>query len=115
MQLTDNILMIKPVSFNYNAETAVNNYYLKVLDNMTSKEIQIKALKEFNGFVEILQNVGVNVIVFEDSKVPHTPDSLFPNIWISFHSDGSICIFIHSDFKLETLYPLFTFYIIHKK
>ncbi len=93
MQMTDIILMIKPVAFNYNAETAVNNYYQKVSDNMTSEEIQIKALQEFNGFVEILQNVGVHVIVFEDTKVPHTPDSIFPNNWISFHSDGSICIF----------------------
>ena len=85
--------MIKPVSFRYNEQTAVNNYYQKVLDNLTSNQIQEKALAEFNEFVTKLKNAGVNVIVIEDTKEPDTPDSIFPNNWVSFHSDGTVGLF----------------------
>ena len=85
--------MIKPVSFRYNEQTAVNNYYQKVLDNLTSNQIQEKALAEFNEFVTKLKNAGVNVIVIEDTKEPDTPDSIFPNNWMSFHSDGTVGLF----------------------
>ena len=68
--------MIKPVSFRYNEQTAVNNYYQKVLDDLTSNQIQEKALAEFNEFVTKLKNAGVNVIVIEDTKEPDTPDSI---------------------------------------
>ena len=93
MQITDQILMIRPVSFRYNEQTAVNNYYQQVLDNISSEEIQDKALTEFNNLVKVLQDFGVSVIIIEDTKEPHTPDSIFPNNWVSFHSDGSICIY----------------------
>ena len=92
-QITNNIMMIKPVSFRYNEQTAVNNYYQKVLDNLTSNQIQEKALAEFNEFVTKLKNAGVNVIVIEDTKEPDTPDSIFPNNWVSFHSDGTVGLF----------------------
>jgi len=92
-QLTNNIMMIKPVSFRYNEQTAVNNYYQKVLDDLTSNQIQEKALAEFNDFVTKLKNAGVNVIVIEDTKEPDTPDSIFPNNWVSFHSDGTVGLF----------------------
>ena len=92
-QITNNIMMIKPVSFRYNEQTAVNNYYQKVLDNLTSNQIQEKALAEFNEFVTKLKNAGVNVIVIEDTKEPDTPDSIFPNNWMSFHSDGTVGLF----------------------
>jgi hypothetical protein len=92
-QIINNIMMIKPVSFRYNEQTAVNNYYQKVLDNLTSNQIQEKALAEFNEFVTKLKNAGVNVIVIEDTKEPDTPDSIFPNNWVSFHSDGTVGLF----------------------
>ena len=86
-QITSNIMMIRPVSFRYNEETALNNYYQKVLDNMTPSQTQELALKEFDQFVSVLQEIGVNVIVFNDSVDPDTPDSIFPNNWVSFHSN----------------------------
>lgn len=92
-QITNSILMIKPVSFRYNEQTAVNNYYQKVLDNLTLNQIQEKALLEFNDFVSKLKNAGVNVIIIEDTKEPETPDSIFPNNWVSFHSDGTVALF----------------------
>ena len=92
-QITNNVLMIKPVSFRYNEETAINNYYQKVFDNLSSEQIQERAFLEFNNFVEKLENSGVNVIVIEDMKDPDTPDSIFPNNWVSFHVDGRIGLY----------------------
>ena len=62
--------MIKPVGFRYNEQTAVNNYYQQVLDNLTAEQTQEKALNEFNSFVDKLRNVGVNVIVIQDIEYP---------------------------------------------
>ena len=92
-QITNNILMIKPVGFRYNEQTAVNNYYQQVLDNLTAEQTQENALSEFNKFVEKLENIGVNVIVIEDTKSPDTPDSIFPNNWVSFHSDAMVGLY----------------------
>ena len=92
-QITNNILMIKPVGFRYNEQTAVNNYYQKVLDNLTIEKTQQNALSEFNAFVDKLEKAGVNVIVVEDTKNPDTPDSIFPNNWVSFHQDGMIGLY----------------------
>ena len=92
-QITNNIIMIKPVSFRYNEQTAVNNYYQKVLDNLSAEQTQENALNEFNTFVEKLKNAGVNVIVVEDTKTQDTPDSIFPNNWVSFHSSGLVGLY----------------------
>jgi len=92
-QITNNIMMIKPVGFRYNEQTAVNNYYQKVLDNLTPAKIQRNALREFNALVEKLQSIGVNVVVIEDNKATDTPDSIFPNNWVSFHNDGMVGLY----------------------
>jgi hypothetical protein len=82
--------MIRPVNFGYNAETAVNNaFQVKGEDEGAQKE----ALKEFDAFVNILRQHGVDVTVVEDTIAPHTPDSIFPNNWVSFHHDGSVLLY----------------------
>ena len=85
--------MIKPVGFRYNEQTAVNNYYQKVLANLTAEQTQENALSEFNAFVDKLRNAGVNVVVVEDTKNPDTPDSIFPNNWVSFHENGIVGLY----------------------
>ena len=85
--------MIRPVSFRMNEQTAVNNYYQKVLESVTPETVQFKALLEFDGFVEKLQAIGVNVIVISDTKDTDTPDSIFPNNWISFHENGDVALY----------------------
>jgi hypothetical protein len=92
-QITNNILMIRPVSFRMNEETAVNNYYQKELQSLSSAEIQKKALKEFDDLVQKLKAIGVNLIVVDDTESPDTPDSIFPNNWISFHQDGNVALY----------------------
>jgi hypothetical protein len=92
-QITNTILMIRPVSFRMNEQTAVNNYYQKVLESLTPETAQFKALQEFDDFVEKLKAVGVNVIVVDDNEETDTPDSIFPNNWISFHENGDIALY----------------------
>ena len=85
--------MIRPVSFRMNEQTAVNNYYQKVLESVTPETVQFKALQEFDDFVEKLQVIGVNVIVINDTNDTDTPDSIFPNNWISFHENGDVALY----------------------
>ena len=90
MQTTDTVLMIEPAAFGFNAETAQNNYFQI---NSENAETQNRALQEFNNFVEKLRSKGINVITVKDTLEPHTPDSIFPNNWISMHSDGTVVLY----------------------
>ena len=85
--------MIRPVAFRMNEQTAVNNYYQKVIDGLLPATVNAKAQQEFDAFVAKLEAVGVDVIVVEDTINPDTPDSIFPNNWISFHENGDIALF----------------------
>ncbi len=89
-QITNTILMIRPINFRMNEQTAVNNYYQKVIDNVLPETINEKAQQEFDTYVERLRSIGVNVIVVSDTDEYDTPDSIFPNNWISFHQDGTV-------------------------
>ena len=90
MQTTDTVLMIEPAAFGFNAETAQNNYFQV---NSENAETQNRALQEFNNFVEKLRSKGINVITMKDTLEPHTPDSIFPNNWISMHRDGTVVLY----------------------
>ena len=92
-QTTNSILMIRPVAFRMNEQTAVNNYYQKVLDNLLPATVNAKAQEEFDTFVEKLKNVGVDVTVVDDILDPDTPDSIFPNNWISFHENADVALY----------------------
>ena len=92
-QATNTILMIRPVAFRMNEQTAVNNYYQKVIDGLTPANVNAKAQQEFDAFVEKLRAHGVNVLVVEDTLQPDTPDSIFPNNWISFHQSGDVVLY----------------------
>jgi hypothetical protein len=82
--------MIRPVKFGFNAETAVNNAFQVKNDEA---DVQDKAVKEFDAFVKLLRENGVDVTVVEDTVEPHTPDSIFPNNWISFHDDSTVLLY----------------------
>jgi hypothetical protein len=92
MQTTPTILMIEPVAFGFNEQTAENNYF-QHNDNEQSADIQTNALREFQAMVKLLRKEGVNVVVVKDTKKPLTPDSIFPNNWISFHAGGVVAIY----------------------
>lgn len=83
--------MIRPVNFGYNEETAESNAFQNKDNNQ--QEVQAKALAEFNGFVAELRKNGIDVTVIDDNPQPYTPDSIFPNNWVSFHNDGNIFLY----------------------
>lgn len=90
-QTTSNILMIRPVNFGFNQETAESNAFQNAEFGEQNKgESQQEALGEFDEMVSQLRKSGVNVIVVDDTAEPHTPDSIFPNNWVSFHGNGSL-------------------------
>lgn len=84
-QTTDTVFMVRPLRFDLNAETANTNYFQNTNKTETPQDIQNQALNEFNDFADLLKQAGVKVVVFDDTPEPHTPDSIFPNNWISTH------------------------------
>ncbi|MCX8481555.1 MAG: arginine deiminase-related protein [Sediminibacterium sp.] len=82
--------MIRPFSFYFNAETAVNNAFQQ---NIVIEDANKKALMEFDEMVKTLTSKGIEVIVIQDTASPSTPDSIFPNNWISFHKNNEICLY----------------------
>lgn len=117
MQHTSRLLMIKPVRFDFNAETAVNNSFQV---NAADTLVQDKALAEFETFIDVLRNHQVDVTVINDTPEPHTPDSVFPNNWISFHEDGTLLLypmFAHNrrlERKQEVLDQLNDHFVVEK-
>ena len=92
-QTTNSILMIRPVAFRMNEQTAVNNYYQKVINELSPATVNQKAQQEFDAFVTKLEAVGIDVTVVDDILNPDTPDSIFPNNWISFHENADVALY----------------------
>ncbi|MEX0273166.1 MAG: citrulline utilization hydrolase CtlX [Flavobacteriaceae bacterium] len=90
MQITNTILMVRPINFRMNEQTAVNNYFQ---ERLQGKDINTMAQAEFDAFVSVLRGKGVNVIVAQDTREPDTPDSIFPNNWVSFHANGTVGLY----------------------
>lgn len=90
-QTTSTILMIRPVNFGFNEQTAGSNAFQN--RNAVQQQVQDNALKEFDNLVKVLQENGVEVIVVDDTEEPHKPDSIFPNNWVSFHNDGTVFLY----------------------
>lgn len=88
MQCASRLLMVRPVRFGYNAETAVNNIY-----QQPTGDVQQQALAEFDAFVALLRRHDIDVTVWEDTADPLTPDSIFPNNWLSTHAGGQVFLY----------------------
>lgn len=86
-------MMVRPAHFGYNPETATNNAFQSVDPDLTSKQVQEKALEEFDVFVRRLRAAGVNVHVAGDTEAPFKPDAVFPNNWVTFHQDGTVATY----------------------
>lgn len=91
-QITNTILMIRPINFRMNEQTAVNNYFMEEME-LKNQTINKNAQDEFDTFVNTLRGKGVHVIVIDDTNEYDTPDSIFPNNWISFHESGNVVIY----------------------
>ena len=91
-QLADAVLMIRPVRFESNPQTAESNRF-QGRSAKPVEEQQARAMREFDGLADALRHAGVDVIVVDDTPEPHTPDSIFPNNWVSFHADGRVILY----------------------
>ena len=91
MQTTRHVLMVRPTNFASNPDTAPTNAFQRA--DLSPDEAQAAAEKEFDAYVQLLRNAGVNVMVIQDRETPHTPDSIFPNNWITTHEDGTVILY----------------------
>lgn len=88
--------MIAPVQFGFNPDAAETNSFMEADTGLSSEArqtIQTAAREEFMRFAEILREAGISVMTVEDTPEPHTPDSIFPNNWISTHNDSRIVLY----------------------
>jgi hypothetical protein len=92
-QTCSNVLLIRPVGFGPNTQTAETNRFQRGSAAALPSSPQISARGEFDALVTALEQAGVQVHVFEDTPEPHTPDSIFPNNWVSFHGDGTAVLY----------------------
>ena len=87
------ILMVRPTSFGYNAETAANNAFQQKSTAVSAIEIQKQAVKSFDAFVDVLRRNKVTVIVVQDTPMPVKPDAIFPNTWFSTTPEGKLIVY----------------------
>ncbi len=91
-QLASTVLMIRPTRFQSNPMTAASNAF-QGRSSVTPAEQQTLALREFDRLAGVIRDAGIEVLVFDDTDEPHTPDSVFPNNWVSFHPDGRVVLY----------------------
>jgi hypothetical protein len=85
------VLMLRPACFGFNAETAASNSFQS--DAGYGQNVQSLALTEFEGLAQRLARAGIDVHIAQDSLEPSKPDAVFPNNWVSFHSDGTVVLY----------------------
>lgn len=94
-QLAQAVVMVRPVDFGFNEETALDNEFQQKLDD--SVKVTEQALYEFEQMVARLRDAGIDVLVLERAETDYvTPDAVFPNNWFSTSNDGTL-----------TIYPMF--------
>ncbi|MEL6651440.1 MAG: arginine deiminase-related protein [Bacteroidota bacterium] len=92
-QITSTLFMVRPHSFGFNEETAESNAFMNQDEGHSNKELRQLATEEFDNFVQALREAQINIKVFDDPKKPHTPDAVFPNNWISTHTNGKLFLY----------------------
>ena len=118
------ILMVRPFQFYFNQQTAANNFFQSNINIENANEL---AIAEFDAMVKQLRAHQIKVNVIQDTQDPSTPDSIFPNNWVSTHTDGSLCLypmfaenrraerklsvieFLQANYKIENLLDLTDF------
>lgn len=91
-QTASAVLMIRPLHFGFNPETAATNTF-QVRPPEPPRQLREQALAEWAALHSLLSRHGVRVTVFDDRPSPQTPDALFPNNWFSTHSDGTLVLY----------------------
>lgn len=92
-QITDTILMVRPMHFGFNPQTAESNTFQENDQSLSKQEITERAIQEFDGFVQKLRSKGIEVIVAQDNDTPLKTDAVFPNNWVTFHESGCVALY----------------------
>ncbi len=92
-QTTNTVMMVRPINFKANPQTITTNAFQSMSSDEKDREVQDGALEEFNALVYKLRENGVHVISINDTPKPNTPDSIFPNNWVSTHEDGTVVVY----------------------
>jgi hypothetical protein len=87
------VLMIRPCNFRVNQETLENNFFQTKSIQLENDFILNQAIIEFDSLVKKMKASGINVLVYQDDFKHDTPDSIFPNNWVTFHNDKKIAIY----------------------
>jgi hypothetical protein len=87
------VILIRPARFGSNPQTAESNAFQQPAATLNLAVIEAKALREFAALTGALENAGVDILIFDDTCEPHTPDSIFPNNWFSTHPYGTLCLY----------------------
>jgi|TARA_B110000503_G_scaffold45225_1_gene73941 hypothetical protein len=87
------VLMVRPSCFRVNNETLKNNFFQSKINDISNDSILNQAIMEFDSLVEKIKASGIKVFVYQDNLKHDTPDSIFPNNWISFHQNKTIAIY----------------------
>lgn len=90
--ITDTIIMVEPVHFGFNLQTAKTNPFQQSLEG-SAESIQNRALAEFWAMVQTIKQHGITVLTLLSRKDEVTPDSVFPNNWFSHHQDGKLIFY----------------------
>lgn len=92
-QLTNTVLMVRPVDFGFNEQTAFDNAFQNQLD-LSAHELKAQVLEEFDQAVATLIQAGIRVLVLEKPDgLPKMPDAVFPNNWFSTRHDGTVVLY----------------------
>jgi len=89
-QSTSHLFMIEPEAFYSNEQTAFTNHYQEKVTDETPEIIAEKALAEFHGLKNVIEDKGIKVTSLKGSK--DCPDHIFPNWFITF-DDKTMQIF----------------------
>jgi len=85
-------LMVAPVHFARNEETALDNTFMQQTGSSSTNTIRDNALKEFDAFVNALHSRDIDVRVHRpavDEPNP-SPDACYPNNWFTTHRSYTI-------------------------
>lgn len=91
-QCTDTVLLVRPAAFGFNADTAATNRMQRDAA-LAPADAQARACAEFDAMVGALRSEGIEVCVVDDTREPRKPDAVFPNNWVSWHTDGTVVLY----------------------
>lgn len=90
-QCSDAVLMVQPIGFAANPETAASNAFQQQVP--ATDALARSAAAQFDGLARALRQAGVTVIIVEGRSEPWLPDQVFPNNWLTLHADGTAVLY----------------------